>query len=121
MNAPETTEIEKKYLVSRVPPESERPGGVFIEQGYMAVSADGTEIRLRRKGDRFFQFCRESLDKFPDFIEELTNVSGVGVYLSMSGSLMPASSVGEQWEERLRFFREENIPHEVWPVSRTLG
>jgi glycine oxidase len=71
-----------------------------------------------RESDRFFRFCRESLDKFPAFIEELTDVSGVSIYLSMEGSLMPASSVGDQWDERLRFFREENIPHEVWPVSR---
>ena len=70
------------------------------------------------QGDRFFRFCRESLDKFPSFLEELTAVSGVSVYLSMAGSLMPASSVRDQWDERLRFFREENIPHEVWPVSR---
>ena len=71
-----------------------------------------------QQGDRFFQFCRESLEKFPAFIEELTDVSGVGVYLSMAGSIMPASSVKDQWDERLRCFREENIPHEVWPVSR---
>ncbi|MDH3257605.1 MAG: FAD-dependent oxidoreductase, partial [Nitrospinota bacterium] len=58
-----------------------------------------------RQGDRFFRFCRESLDKFPAFVAELTKVSGVGIYLSMAGSLMPASSVGDQWEERLRFFR----------------
>ena len=70
------------------------------------------------QGDRFFQFCRESLDKYPVFIEELTQVSGIGVYLSMAGSIMPASSIGDQWEERLRFFHEENIPHEVWPVNR---
>lgn len=70
------------------------------------------------QGDSFFRFCRESFDRFPAFIEELTAVSGVGVYLSMNGSLMPASSVGDQWDERLRFFREENIPHEIWPVSR---
>ncbi len=71
-----------------------------------------------QRGDSFFRFCRESLDRYPAFIEELTAVSGVGVYLSMAGSLMPASSVGDQWDERLRFFREEKIPHEIWPVSR---
>lgn len=71
-----------------------------------------------RQGDRFFHFCRESLDKFPLFVAELTNASGVDVHLSMAGSIMPASSVGDQWDERLRFFREENIPHEVWPVKQ---
>ena len=70
------------------------------------------------KGDRFFRFCRESLDKYPAFVEELIRCSGVEVHLSMAGSLMPSNLVGGQWDERLRFFREENIPHEVWPAQK---
>ncbi len=69
-------------------------------------------------GDRFFRFCRESLDQYPAFIEELTHASGMQVYLSMAGSLMPASSVGDLWDERLRFFREEAVPHEVWTADQ---
>lgn len=70
------------------------------------------------RADRFFQFCRESLDKYPKFIEELVSVSGVGVYLGRSGSLMPSSSFEGNWDARLRFFREENVPHEVWSPSQ---
>ena len=70
------------------------------------------------RADRFFQFCRESLDKYPGFIEELASVSGVPVYLSRTGSLMPSSSFGGDWDEQIRFFREENIPHEVWSPER---
>jgi len=70
------------------------------------------------KGDRFFRFCRESLDKYPDFVEELVRSSGVKVHLSMAGSLMPANSMGDQWDERLRFFREEDVPHEVWSAQK---
>jgi len=70
------------------------------------------------EADRFFQFCRESFEKFPKFIEELTLVSKIPVYLSMAGSLMPASSFEGNWEERLRFFRDQNIPHEIWPLKR---
>ncbi|SVD87621.1 uncharacterized protein METZ01_LOCUS440475, partial [marine metagenome] len=70
------------------------------------------------EADRFFQFCRESLEKYPKFIEELTSVSGVPIYLSMMGSLMPASLFEGSWEERIRFFREENVPHEVWSLKR---
>jgi len=69
-------------------------------------------------GDGFFNFCRSSLEQYPPFINELKKVSGVPVYLSMAGSIMPAKSVGEQWEDRLRFFREEKIPHEVWTVEQ---
>ncbi|MCH8156662.1 MAG: FAD-dependent oxidoreductase [Nitrospinae bacterium] len=68
--------------------------------------------------DRFFRFCRESLEKYPRFIEELVSVSGVSVYLSMSGSLMPSASYEGKWEEQIRFFREENIPHELWSPEK---
>lgn len=66
------------------------------------------------RADRFFQFCRESLDQYPRFIEELVSVSGVPVYLSMAGSLIPSCFFRDTWEERKRFFREEKVPHEVW-------
>ncbi|MBI4389063.1 MAG: FAD-dependent oxidoreductase [Nitrospinae bacterium] len=66
------------------------------------------------QGDRFFQFCRESLEKYPRFIDELVSVSGVPVYLSMAGSIMPSLSFADRWDERLKFFREEKVPHEVW-------
>lgn len=71
-----------------------------------------------QQGDRFFQFCRESLDRFPGFLQDLTSVSGVKVQFSMMGAIIPASSVGELWDERLRFFREEKVPHEVWTVEQ---
>ena len=71
------------------------------------------------EADRFFQFCRESLEKYPQFIEELTLVSGVPINFSMMGSLMPKSSFKGNWDERLRFFREENVPHEIWSPKRS--
>lgn len=66
------------------------------------------------QADRFFTFCRESLEKYPGFIEELVAISGVPVYLSMAGSLMPFQSYVDRWEERLRFFRDQKVPHEIW-------
>ncbi|MFQ5449981.1 MAG: NAD(P)/FAD-dependent oxidoreductase [Nitrospinaceae bacterium] len=68
--------------------------------------------------DGFFRFCRESLEMYPRFIAELVSVAGKPVHLSMNGSLMPSSSYEENWEERKRFFREENVPHEVWDPVR---
>lgn len=71
-----------------------------------------------QRADRFFDFCRESLEKYPGFVEELVCVSDVPVFFSMQGSLMPSSFYGDGWEERKRFFKQENIPHEVWdPVK----
>lgn len=66
--------------------------------------------------DCFFLFCRESLDKYPKFMEEVKSVSGVRVYFSMAGAIMPYCLVREKWEERLCFFKEVGVSHEVWPV-----
>ena len=43
-------EIERKFLVARKP-ESLREGEA-IEQGYLAVAPDGTEVRIRRRAGR---------------------------------------------------------------------
>ncbi|MGV7221788.1 MAG: NAD(P)/FAD-dependent oxidoreductase [Nitrospinales bacterium] len=70
------------------------------------------------KADQFFSFCRESLAKYPQFIEELTGVSGDHVHLSIAGSVLPASGLGEKWEERLAFFKTHKVPYEVWKTSK---
>ena len=64
--------------------------------------------------DRFFFFCRESLQKYPKFIEELESVSGLNVHFSMAGAIMPQSSVENEWENRLRFFKDAQATYEVW-------
>jgi len=68
--------------------------------------------------DPFFEFCRESLDKFSGFLEKLTSVSQVPVYFSQAGSLMPSSSFPDTWEERKEFFKAESIPHEIWDENK---
>ena len=70
------------------------------------------------KADRFFKFCRESLLQYPDFIEDLICTSGVPVHLSMKGALIPSSSFVNGWEKQIRFFREENVPHQIWSPER---
>ena len=70
------------------------------------------------KADRFFRFCRDSLDKFPLFLAELVSVSEVPVHFSAAGSLMPASNYRDTWEERKAFFLRENIPHEIWSMEK---
>ncbi len=64
--------------------------------------------------DPFFEFCRESLNRYSDFIEQLISISGVPVYFSKMGSLMPSSSFPDTWDERKEFFKTESIPHEIW-------
>ena len=47
-------EVERKWLV-HTPPELPAHQGKDVTQGYIAVSADGTEVRLRQIGEQRFQ------------------------------------------------------------------
>jgi len=47
-------EIERKYLVERLPPELDSCPSDRIEQGYLAITEDGIEVRVRRYGERAF-------------------------------------------------------------------
>jgi adenylate cyclase len=42
-------EIERKFLVPELPPGLERWPATRIEQGYLAIGDDGTEVRIRRR------------------------------------------------------------------------
>jgi adenylate cyclase len=42
-------EIERKFLVSAAPGDLDRHPASAIEQGYLAIHADGTEVRIRRR------------------------------------------------------------------------
>jgi adenylate cyclase len=45
-------EIERKFLVAEPPSDYERWPSTAIEQGYVAIDEDGTEVRVRRRGGR---------------------------------------------------------------------
>ncbi len=42
-------EIERKFLVDEFPSDGERSPSTRIEQGYLAIADDGTEVRIRRR------------------------------------------------------------------------
>ena len=63
-----------------------------------------------------FRFSRESLDKYPEFIKKVKAISDLDIYLSMAGSIMPYCQIYDQWENRLQFFKEAKVPHEIWPA-----
>ncbi len=46
-------EIERQWIVRELPPDLERHPRAELEQGYLAVDADGNEVRLRHKDDRY--------------------------------------------------------------------
>jgi CYTH domain-containing protein len=52
-------EIERKFVVDQPPDSESLSRSTSIEQGYLAVDADGTEVRIRRKGDR----CSQTIKK----------------------------------------------------------
>ena len=48
-------EIERKFLVKQLPDNLHQYSSTQIIQGYLAITEDGTEVRLRKKGNRYFQ------------------------------------------------------------------
>lgn len=48
-------EVECKFLVKSLPENLDQYPHEEISQGYVAITEDGTEVRLRKKGDRYFQ------------------------------------------------------------------
>jgi adenylate cyclase len=47
-------EIERKFLVEPAPSDLDAHPSSRIEQGYIAITDDGVEVRIRRYGDRSF-------------------------------------------------------------------
>jgi len=59
MIEPTNREIERKFLVARVPAGLLTGPGTLVEQGYLVADADGLEVRLRRKDGRCFQTVKK--------------------------------------------------------------
>jgi adenylate cyclase len=45
-------EVERKFLVWEVPADLDRHPASSIHQGYLAIDSDGSEVRVRRRGER---------------------------------------------------------------------
>lgn len=64
-------EIERKFLVKEIPTDIN--GEIPIQQGYLMVCPDGSELRIRKYGDKYFQTIKSSGTSVRDEIEiELT-------------------------------------------------
>ncbi len=48
-------ETERKYLVKEVPKNLNTFVHATIEQGYIAITNDGMEVRIRRFGEKYFE------------------------------------------------------------------
>ena len=47
-------EIERKFIIENLPQDLEKYPRHDIRQGYLAVAEDGTEVRIRHKGQQYF-------------------------------------------------------------------
>jgi len=50
-----TKEFERKFLVRELPQNLADYQVTTIIQGYLAICENGTEVRIRKKGDRYYQ------------------------------------------------------------------
>lgn len=46
-------EIERKFLVRKLPPDLTQFPHATIEQGYLALASEGVQVRLRKTGERY--------------------------------------------------------------------
>jgi len=53
-------EIERKFLVQRLPEEAATAEREAIQQGYLAIEPKGQEVRLRQQGERYTLTCKSS-------------------------------------------------------------
>lgn len=60
---PQPQEIERKFLVRSLPENLEQYPHEDIIQGYLAITEDGTEVRLRQKGEKYFQTVKSGSGK----------------------------------------------------------
>lgn len=56
-------EIEKKYLVASLPKDLNKYPHKEIAQGYLVIAEDGTEVRLRQKGDKHYMTVKKGSGK----------------------------------------------------------
>ena len=52
-------EIERKFLIDKLPDALQALSGLNIRQGYIMIADNGFELRLRQKGDRFYQTIKQ--------------------------------------------------------------
>jgi len=56
-------EIERKFLVNKLPENLNQYPHNEIRQGYLAITGDATEVRLRQKGNKYFETAKTGAGK----------------------------------------------------------
>jgi adenylate cyclase len=90
-------EVERKWLVHAPPDLSARRGEAVI-QGYIAVSEDGTEVRLRQIGEQFFQTVKSEGGLVRGEIEvELTRQQFEALWPATAGRRLEKTRYSVPW------------------------
>ena len=91
-------EVERKWLVQDLPALSRQDGKEVI-QGYIAVAADGTEVRLRQTDGKFFQTVKSGGGLVRDEIEiELTQDQFEALWRTTAGRRLKKIRYTWHWE-----------------------
>jgi len=99
-----TSEIERKFLTHKLPQDVHRYALKKIIQGYLAITEDGTEIRLRKIGNAYFQTVKSGQGLKRQEVEtELTD---------FQFSLLWSLTEGKRVEKR-----RYDIPFEDWIIE----
>ncbi len=98
-----TKEIERKFCVQKMP-DLTACTGIEISQGYISVGENGPEIRLRRKGERFYQTVKQGKGVQRTEVEvELSRAQFDTLWLLTAGRRL----------EKVRY----EIPEGVWTIE----
>ena len=91
-------EVERKWLVQDLPDLSRHEGKEVI-QGYIAIAADGTEVRLRQTDGKFFQTVKSEGGLVRDEIEiELTQDQFEALWRATAGRRLKKTRYTWHWE-----------------------
>jgi len=91
-------EVERKWLVQGLPALSGQEGREVI-QGYIAIAADGTEVRLRETAGKFFQTVKSAGGLVRDEIEiELVQDQFEALWGATAGRRLKKIRYTRYWE-----------------------
>lgn len=58
-------EIERKFMVDKLPESIDKFPSKEILQGYLAITRDGTEVRIRKRGSKCSVDCQAWIGQDP--------------------------------------------------------
>jgi adenylate cyclase len=93
-------EVERKWLVQDLP-DLFRDEGKEVLQGYIAISVDGTEVRLRQTDGKFFQTVKSEGGLVRDEIEiDLTQEQFKALWRATAGRRLKKTRYTWHWQGR---------------------